>query len=99
MNNRYRIILLDGDKYDRALLGLALRSGLPNSEVLDASSAVEVTHHISAGPVDAIVADPVARFGEVISITLDMRERYPACVGCLVVRDRHRRLGTALVVG
>ncbi|MFP6781376.1 MAG: hypothetical protein VCB59_06715, partial [Gammaproteobacteria bacterium] len=65
MNNKYRIILFDGDKHDRALLGLALRSGLANSDLLDASSAVEVAHHISAGPVDAIVADPIARFGEV----------------------------------
>jgi signal transduction histidine kinase len=80
LNNKYRIILFDGDKHDRALLGLALRSALPNSEVLEASSAVEVAHHISAGPVDAIVADPVARFGEVIAITLDIRKRYPACL-------------------
>jgi signal transduction histidine kinase len=80
LNNKYRIILFDGDKHDRALLGLALRSALPSSEVLEASSAVEVAHHISAGPVDAIVADPVARFGEVISIALDIRKRYPACL-------------------
>jgi signal transduction histidine kinase len=80
LNNKDRIILFDGDKHDRALLGLALRSALPNSDVLEASSAVEVAHHISAGPVDAIVADPVARFGEVISITLDIRKRYPSCL-------------------
>ena len=72
--------MFDGDKHDRALLGLALRSALPNADVLDASSAVEVAHHVSAGPVDAIVADPVARLGEVISITLDIRKRYPACL-------------------
>lgn len=80
LNYKYRIILFDGDKHDRALLGLALRSALPNSEVLEASSAVEVAHHISAGAVDAIVADPVARFGEIIAITLDIRKRYPACL-------------------
>jgi len=80
LNYKYRIILFDGDKHDRALLGLALRSVLPNSEVLEASSAVEVAHHVSAGPVDALVADPVARFGEIIAITLDIRKRYPACL-------------------
>ena len=80
LNYKYRIILFDGDKHDRALLGLALRSALPNAEVLDVSSAVEVAHHISAGPVDALVADPVARLGEVISITLDIRKRHPACL-------------------
>jgi len=80
LNYNYRIILFDGDKHDRALLALALRSALPNSEVLEASSAVEVAHHVSAGRIDAVIADPVARFGEVISLTLDLRKRYPACL-------------------
>ena len=80
LNYKYRIILFDGDKHDRALLGLALRSALPNSEVLEASSAVDAAHHVSAGRVDAIVADPVARLREVIAITSDIRKRYPACL-------------------
>jgi len=78
LNYNYRIILFDGDKHDRALLALALRSAFPNAEVLEASSSVEVAHHISAGPVDALVADPVGRFGEIISLTLDIRRRYPS---------------------
>ncbi len=80
LNYKYRIILFDGDKHDRALLGLALRSALPNSEVLEASSAVEVAHHISDGAIDAVIADPVARFGEIIAIMVDIRKRYPACL-------------------
>ena len=80
LNNKYRIILFDSDKHDRALLALALRSALPHAEVLEASTAVEVAHHVSAGTIDALVADPVARFGETISILLDLRKRYPACL-------------------
>ena len=78
LNDNYRIILFDGDKHDRALPGLAFRTALPNADVLDLPSAVEVAHHVSAGPVDAIVADPVAGLDEVISIILDIRERYRA---------------------
>lgn len=83
LNYNYRIIVFDGDKHDRALLALALRSALPHAEVLEAASAVEVAHHVSAGPVDALIADPVARFGELISLLLDLRKRYPACL-CLL---------------
>jgi hypothetical protein len=93
LNYKYKIILFDGDKHDRALLDLALRSALPNAGVLDASSAVEVAHHVSAGPVDAIGANPVARLGEVISITLDIRKRAIQLVyaGYLAVKDRYHR--------
>ncbi|MGR8949453.1 MAG: sensor histidine kinase, partial [Gammaproteobacteria bacterium] len=76
----YRIILFDGDKHDRALLSLALKSALPDADVLEANSAIEVAHHISAGAVDAFIADPVARFGELISISQDIRKRSPACL-------------------
>lgn len=44
---------------------------------------MEVAHHISSGSVDAIVADPVARFGELIAVTQDIRKRYPACLSWL----------------
>lgn len=83
MNYNYRIILFDGDKHDRALLALALRSALPNAEILEASSSVEVAHHVSAGTVDALIADPVGRFGEIISVILDIRRRHPACLAWL----------------
>jgi len=83
LNNNYRIILFDGDKHDRALLSLALKSALPDAHVLEATSAVEVAHHISAGAVDAFIADPVARFGELIAVTQDIRKRYPACLSWL----------------
>ena len=101
LNYKYRIILFDGDKHDRALLDLALRSALPNAEVLDASSAVEVAHHVSAGPVDAIGANPVARLGEVISITLDIRKRAIQLVyaGYSAVKDHYHRYVIASVVG
>lgn len=75
--------MFDGDKHDRALLALALRSALPNAAILEASSSVEVAHHVSAGPVDALIADPVGRFGEVISVILDIRRRHPACLAWL----------------
>jgi len=80
LNYKNRILLFDSDKHDRALLNLALRSALPNLEVLEAASAVEVAHHISTGPIDALVADPVARFDDTIAIALDIRKRYPACL-------------------
>ncbi len=83
MNYNYRIILFDGDKHDRALLALALRSALPNASILEAASSVEVAHHVSAGAVDALIADPVGRFGEVISVILDIRQRHPACLAWL----------------
>jgi len=83
LNYNYRIILFDGDKHDRALLALALRSALPNASILEASSSVEVAHHVSAGAVDALIADPVGRFGEVISVILDIRQRHPACLAWL----------------
>lgn len=83
LNYNYRIILFDGDKHDRALLALALRSALPNAAILEAASSVEVAHHVSAGPVDALIADPVGRFGEVISVILDIRRRHPACLAWL----------------
>ena len=80
LNNNYRIIIFDGDKHDRALLNLALKSALPDADILEANSAIEVAHHISSGAVDAFIADPVARFGELISISQDIRKRYPACL-------------------
>lgn len=80
MKNKYRIIIFDGDKHDRALLSLALKSALPDADVLEATSAVEVAHHISSGAVDAFIADPVARFAELIAVTQDIRKRYPACL-------------------
>ena len=80
MNNNYRILIFDGDKHDRALLSLALKSALPDAVVLEATSAIEVAHHISAGPVDAFIADPVARFGELIAVMQDVRKHHPACM-------------------
>ena len=83
MNNNYRIIVFDGDKHDRALLNLALKSALPDADILEATSAIEVAHHISSGAVDAFIADPITRFGELIAVTQDIRKRYPACLSWL----------------
>ncbi|MEM7465611.1 MAG: ATP-binding protein [Pseudomonadota bacterium] len=80
MNNNYRIIVFDGDKHDRALLNLALKSALPDAAILEANSAIDVAHHVSAGAVDAFIADPIARFGELIAVTQDIRKRYPGCL-------------------
>ena len=80
LNNNYRILIFDGDKHDRALLNLALKSALPEAEVFEATSAIDVAHHISSGAVDAFIADPVARFGELISMMQDVRKHYPACM-------------------
>ena len=72
--------MFDSDKHDRALLGLALRSALPQAEVLDAASTVDVAHHLSDGAVDVLVADPTARFGEIVNLASDIRKRYPSCL-------------------
>ena len=80
MNNNYRILIFDGDKHDRALLSLALKSALPDAVVLEATTAIDVAHHISSGAVDAFIADPVARFGELIAVMQDVRKHHPACL-------------------
>lgn len=74
-----RIIVFDAERNDRALLGLALKSLRPEVEVLEATNALEVVHHISAGPIMAVVAEPGASFVELSTIVDDVRRRDPQC--------------------
>jgi signal transduction histidine kinase len=82
-----RIIVFDGDRHDRALLGLALRSLRSDVDVLEASTALEVVHHISAGSVAALVAEPAAAFAELCAIVDDVRRRDPQCQYWLFTAD------------
>lgn len=72
-----RIIVFDAERNDRALLGLALKSLRPEVEVLEASNALEVVHHMSAGPISALIAEPGASFMELSTIVDDVRRREP----------------------
>lgn len=74
-----RIIVFDAERNDRALLGLALKSLRPDVEVLEATNALEVVHHVSAGPITALVAEPGASFLELSAIVDDLRRRDPQC--------------------
>jgi signal transduction histidine kinase len=74
-----RIIVFDTERNDRALLGLALKSIRSDLEVLEASNPLEVVHHLSAGPIAALVAEPGASFAELSAICDDVRGRDPAC--------------------
>jgi len=74
-----RIIVFDEERNDRALLGLALKSIRPDIEVLEATNALEVVHHLSAGAVAALVAEPGACFVELSAIVSDARARDPQC--------------------
>jgi signal transduction histidine kinase len=74
-----RIVVFDADRHDRALLGLALKSLRPDIDVLEAATALEVVHHISAGPVAALVAEPGTAFNELCAIIDDVRHREPQC--------------------
>ena len=92
LNYKYRIILFDGDKHDRALLGLALRSALPNAEVLDVSSAVEVAHHISAGPWTRSSLIPLRALAKSFpSRWIFAKGIQPACAGYSAEKDPCRR--------
>jgi len=77
LNYKYRIVIFDEERHDRGLLALALRSSDPNLEILEASSALEIAHHISSGPVDALVADPARLFPEVAELATEIRKRTP----------------------
>lgn len=74
-----RIIIYDAEKHDRALLTLALRSAIATIEVLEASTPVEIAHHLSTGVVDAVVADPGDQFQAICTIVGDIRKRNPTC--------------------
>lgn len=85
-----RIIVYDAERNDRALLGLALKSLRPDVEVLEASNALEVVHHVSAGPITAIVAEPGASFSELSAIVDDLRRHDPLCMFWLFCTDDDR---------
>lgn len=68
---------MDEDRHDRGLLALALRSTDPNLEILEASSSLEVAHHVSSGPVDALVSDPGRAFPEAAEVATEIRKRTP----------------------
>ena len=87
MIHKYRIIVFDGDKHDRALLALALRSGAAAADVLEATSIVEIAHHVSAGPIDAVVGDPAGRLGEFAGCVEAVRRRQPGCLFWLFAQD------------
>lgn len=74
-----RIIVFDAERNDRALLGLALKSLRPEVEVLEATNALEVVHHLGAGPITALVAEPGASFLELSAIVDDLRRRDLQC--------------------
>jgi signal transduction histidine kinase len=82
-----RIVVFDADRHDRALLGLALKSLRPDVDVLEAATALEVVHHISAGPVAALVAEPGPAFAELCAIVDDVRHRNPQCQFWLFTAD------------
>ncbi len=77
LNYKYRIIIFDGERHDRGLLALALRSAAPNLEILEAESALEIAHHVSTGTVDALIADPGATFTDVLGLVEQIRKRTP----------------------
>ncbi|MGH8595724.1 MAG: sensor histidine kinase [Gammaproteobacteria bacterium] len=77
MNYKNRIIIFDGERHDRSLLALALRSADSNLEILEASTALEIAHHVSSGSVDALIADPGDAFAEVANLAAEIRKRAP----------------------
>lgn len=85
-----RIIVFDAERNDRALLGLALKSLRPEVEVLEATNALEVVHHLGAGPITALVAEPGASFLELSAIVDDMRRRDPQCQFWLFCAEEDR---------
>ena len=80
LNSNCRIIIWDGEKSDRALLGLALRCGIAGVEILEASSAADMARFVSNGQIDAVIADPMGNVGELSKFATDVRRRYPACL-------------------
>jgi signal transduction histidine kinase len=87
LNYKYRIIIFDGEKHDRGLLALALRSADSNLDILEAASAIEVAHHLSSGSIDALVVDPGNGFAELAAITNELRKRSPQTVFWLFTSD------------
>jgi signal transduction histidine kinase len=77
LNYKYRIIIFDGERHDRGLLALALRSADSNLEILEASTALEIAHHVSSGSIDALVADPGNAFTDVAVLAAEIRKRTP----------------------
>ncbi len=87
LNYKYRIIIFDEERNDRGLLALALRSSDSGFEILEASSALEIAQHVSAGPVDALVADPGRSFVEVALLASQIRRRSPHSLFWLFTAD------------
>lgn len=77
MNYKYRIVIYDAHPHDRGLLALALRSAEAELEILEASTPLEIAHHVSSGAIDALIADPADAFGEVAGLAAELRKRSP----------------------
>ena len=77
MNYKYRIVIFDEHPHDRGLLALALRSAEAQLEILEASTPLEIAHHVSSGAIDALIADPASSFGEVAGLAAELRKRSP----------------------
>ena len=81
MNYKYRILIFDEDPHDRGLLSLALRNAEPALELLEASSALEIAHHVSRGPLDALIVDETdASFHEIARLAAELRRQTPLAV-------------------
>lgn len=87
MNFKYRIVIFDGDRHDRGLLALALRSTDSSIEILEAATALDVAHHLSSGLVDAFVADPDGDFAATAEIATEIRRRTPQSLFWLFTSD------------
>lgn len=85
-----RIILFDPDRYDRGLLGLALRSAQPEFEVVKTATLLELMHELSSGPVAAVVCDPGTEFEPLCEIIDFARQRGPDFLFWLFTADAER---------
>lgn len=88
MNYKYRILVFDEDPDDRGLLALALRHAEPALELLEASSPLEIAHHVSRGPLDALIVDETdASFHEIARLAAELRRQTPLALLWLFTAD------------
>lgn len=74
-----RILLIDDNQDDRALINYELRREFPNLQVEEVVEAESFSRALSAGNFDLVIIDYRLRWNDGLSVLRNIKSRYPSC--------------------
>ncbi|BAZ22930.1 multi-sensor hybrid histidine kinase [Kalymmatonema gypsitolerans NIES-4073] len=74
-----RLLLIDDNEHDRALIVYKLKSEFPDVEVEQVTKAEDFHQALSAGNFEFVITDYRVRWSDGVALLQDIKSRYPKC--------------------